>query len=171
METKEKIISTLRGTGRENIEKVIAYMEKGFFDAPASVVHHNNFRGGLAKHSLEVYEEAMKLNEISAMPKDSITLCALLHDICKADQYFMSEDDKPKSDGEKLKKGHGLRSVYILTRRCELPLNYDEVMAIWWHMGEHERSKSQYEKEYRDSTGVELCKLIQEADSIAAKIE
>ena len=42
--TKERIVSLLRSTGRENIETVIAHLEKeGFFEKPASVVNHNNF--------------------------------------------------------------------------------------------------------------------------------
>ena len=165
---KDTIISLLKSTGRENINKVIDFLEKNsFFDAPASVQFHNNFAGGLAKHSLEVYREAMKLNEKMNLPVTSVTLCSLLHDVCKHDQYVMSEG-RPTSIPACLKKGHGHRSMYILTRKCGLPLNYDESMAIWWHMGEHEQSKEWCQKEYEDACKIPLCKLIQQADSIAA---
>lgn len=165
---KTDIINLLRSTGRENIERVISWMEsRGFFDSPASVTKHNNFRGGLAKHSLEVYYEAMKLNEEQDLPRSSVILCSILHDICKADQYEIVKD-QPVRIQDKYDLGHGKRSMYILKRGCQLPLNYDEEMAIWWHMGEHEQSKDDNKKEYKESQSIGLCKLIQQADGIAA---
>ena len=60
---KDSIISLLRATGRENVERVIAWLEThSFFEVPASVSKHNAFRGGLAKHSLDVYHVAMEFN-------------------------------------------------------------------------------------------------------------
>lgn len=65
MGIKEKITELLLSTGRENIGNVLEYMESnGFFTAPASVSNHNNNEGGLAKHSLDVYEEAMRLSNV-----------------------------------------------------------------------------------------------------------
>ena len=166
---EERIKSLLRSTGRENIEKVIDWMNRNdFFVAPASVVHHNNFRGGLAKHSLEVYEEAIRLNSVAKLPISSVTLCALLHDVCKSDQYSVDELGSPASVRENIKKGHGRRSMFILKRGCALPLNYDEEMAIWWHMGEHEQSKDYFPDLFNDSMNIPLCALIQQADSNAA---
>ena len=166
---RQEIISLLRSTGRENIEEVISWMVTGgFFDAPASVSFHNAFQGGLAKHSYEVYQEAAKLNLEAGLPENSVIICSLLHDACKADQYAM-KDGKPVRITANIEKGHGRRSVFILKRGCQLPLNYDEEMAIWWHMGIHEVSKDRFPKEYKDSSGIKLCRLIQEADSLAAK--
>ena len=70
----------------------------------------------------------------------------------------------PKRDEEKKKKGHGKRSMYIIIRGCQVPLNYDEAMAIWWHMGENEESKRFHEQEYTDSLKIKLCELIKSAD-------
>ena len=165
---KKEIIALLKSTGRENIDKVIEYMEeKGFFESPASELHHNNFKGGLAKHSLEVYCEAVKLNEEKGMPTNSIIICSLLHDICKADQYGIN-NNKPVKDNKKCNKGHGRRSMFILKRTCQLPLNYDEEMAIWWHMGSHEPHLKKFKDEYESSCSIELCNLIRKADGIAA---
>ena len=165
---KDRIISLLRSTMRENIEKVICWLESNnFFDSPASVKHHNNFKGGLAKHSLEVCDEALKLNKDACLPVNSVILCSLLHDVCKADQYVM-HNGQPASIRAQLDRGHGKRSMYILKRKCQLPLNYDEEMAIWWHMGEYEPSKDTNKEEYQDSQNIELCRLIQKADGIAA---
>ncbi len=68
MDIKEKITELLLSTGRENIGNVLEYMEShGFFTAPASVSNHNNNEGGLAEHSLDAYEEAIRLN--SQLPR------------------------------------------------------------------------------------------------------
>jgi hypothetical protein len=69
---------------------------------------------------------------------------------------------------ENMMKGHGRRSMYMLIRECQLPLNYNEAMAIWWHMGEYERSKKWCADEYEKSKTIPLCSLIQEADKRAA---
>ena len=165
---KDVICKLLKSTGRENMDKVISYLEShGFYDSPASVKRHNNFRGGLAKHSLEVYQAAMELNKEAKLPESSVIICSLLHDVCKIDQYVMHKDHPVRVD-ENCHKGHGRRSMFILKRGCSLPLNYDEEMAIWWHMGEHEVSKDCFLDDYLESKNIELCKLIQRADGIAA---
>ena len=170
---KNTIISLLRATGRDHIESMISWMEKNaFFEASASVNRHNAFIGGLAKHSLDVYNEAMALNASQGLPETSVTLCALLHDVCKADQYYVDADGNPQCNKYKKNKGHGLRSLFIITRAGKLPLNYDEAMAIWWHMGENEESlkrhRDKYENYFEESKKIDLCKLIRKADGIAA---
>lgn len=160
--SKDKFIALLRSTGRENIDRVIHWLEaNSFFDAPASV-HYHNFKGGLVKHSLEVCEEALELNKEAGLPENSVIICSLLHDVCKVDQYVMF-NGQPVSIRVNLDKGHGKRSVSILKHRCFLPLDYDEEMAIWWHMGEQEPSKDTDNNEYQKSQSIELCRLIQKA--------
>ena len=166
---KETIVSLLQSTGRDNIDRLIAWLEdRAFFEAPASKSKHNAFPGGLAKHSLDVYNEAMKLNASSGLPVASVTLCALLHDVCKTDQYFMDDDGTAQRNRQNLAKGHGLRSLFIVARGCGVHLNHDEAMAIWWHMGIHEPSRVKYPTYYEQSKEIPLCQLIQEADAIAA---
>ncbi len=162
---EQQIMGLLKSTGRENIDTLIKWMQENhFFSAPASVVHHNNVRGGLAKHSLDVFHEAMKLNKNAKLPINSVKLCALLHDICKADQYGFDDHYKPVSYKDKLEKGHGRRSLFIVKRKCMVPLNYSEEMAIWWHMGKYEPSLDRFQSEYNESTQDDLCKLIRQAD-------
>lgn len=170
-EDEQKIVNLLKSTKRENIDELIKWMrENNFFSAPASVVHHNNFKGGLAKHSLEVFYEALKLNKEAKLPMNSIILCSLLHDICKADQYGFDEFCRPVSYKEKLAKGHGRRSMFIVNRRCRIPLNYYEEMAIWWHMGDHEPNIQEHQAQFFESNHLELCLLIRQADSNAASV-
>ena len=169
---KDTIVSLLKSTGRENIDTMISWMENhSFFEASASVKHHNAFVGGLAKHSLDVYYEAMELNKKAKLPITSVTLCALLHDVCKSDQYYIDGSGFPRGNKATIDKGHGLRSAFIVTRSGKLPLNYDEFMAIWWHMGEFEESLKHhdYQVQFAESQNNELCKLIHEADNNAAK--
>lgn len=166
---RERIIGLLRSTQRENIGKVIEWLdENAFFEAPASTDKHNCFPGGLAKHSLEVYGEASALNRAAELPEPSVILCSLLHDVCKADQFVM-EGSRAVRVAKNIRKGHGRRSMFILKWGCLLPLNYEEEMAVWWHMGEHEKSKDDFPKEYSDSLSIELCRLIRSADGIAAR--
>ena len=166
---RERIISLLNSTGRENVDRLIDWMDhNSFFEAPASGVRHNNFRGGLAKHSLDVYDNAINMNAAKGLPITSITLCALLHDICKADQFYMDANGKAQCNRRNEQKGHGIRSMFIVTRGCALPLNYDEAMAIWWHMGKNEKSKDRFPKEYNESKTIPLVELINKADGKAA---
>ena len=73
-ETKMEIIDLLRKTGRENIDKVVEWLEQNrFFEAMASINHHNHYYGGLACHSLNVYHLATKMNaeRETPLPEDS----------------------------------------------------------------------------------------------------
>lgn len=169
-EQKNKIIGLLKQTGRENIDKVVEWMEQNrFFESPASISHHNAFYGGLATHSFEVYEEAVKLNaeREEPLPEDSVVLCALLHDLCKSNLYYYDKKARSmKKRQEIADQGHGIRSVKIL-KSCGLPLSREEELAIWWHMGEHEEPFDQPEV-YESTKSIPLCNLIRKADHMAA---
>lgn len=147
---KEKIIELLKSVNRVGMDKLIEYLEKDtdFFSAPASTQYHSNNIGGLAKHSLNVYnllqekiERHYKNGEIS---DQSVKICSLLHDVCKIN--FYKEGFKWAKDAENkwIKEktwvvedsfpvGHGEKSVFILQRFIEL--TDEEVAAIRFHMG------------------------------------
>ena len=177
METQtdqERVEALLRATNRSGVEKLITWLEKkSYFTAPASVCFHNHVDGGLAHHSLQVYDLAMRLRSewiaegkatAEELPEDGVTLSTLLHDVCKHDVYFM-KDGEPQCDKEKRKLGHGRRSMMLLIKTIGFPLNYNEMMAIWWHMGnEHEPSYQYYKSEYKESETIPLCVLIRKAD-------
>ena len=164
---KWRIMSLLKSTGRPNIDRLIYGIQKVFFDAPASKNYHNAFRGGLAKHSLDVYNEAMELNKSFGLPEDSVTICALLHDICKYDQYYIDHDGRPQRNEQNITKGHGLRSKELI-EQYGVDLSLDEKMAIWWHMGQYEPSKADFPQVYEEASSIPLCQLLQKADGIAA---
>ena len=139
---KATIISLLKSTGRKGVDNVISHLEEGdFFRVPASVNHHNNFEGGLAKHSLDVYREAMNLYDdltaklpylITVLNRESLTLCSLLHDVCKMNVFCIR-------NGQSCKTGipnnpHGTKSLKWLLD-WGLELTEQEQIAIAWHMG------------------------------------
>jgi 23S rRNA maturation-related 3'-5' exoribonuclease YhaM len=168
---KYQIINLLKQTGRENIDKVVEWMEQhGFFESFASITHHNAWYGGLAAHSFDVYEEAVKLNaeREKPLPEDSVMLCSLLHDLCKAGLYYYDKEARvTKKRPEIAAQGHGIRSLKIL-ESCGLPLSREEALAIWWHMGEHEEPFNQPEI-YESTKNIPLCNLIRRADHLAAE--
>ena len=149
---KERFIGLLRNTKREGIEDLINFLEKSdFFTAPSSTRFHGAFKGGLLLHSLNVYDNFIKLKNSRIFPLDekidetSYVICPLLHDICKT--YFYAEDTrnvKNKETGQweqvpyytvddKIPYGHGEKSVMMVEQYIKL-LPYER-FAIRWHMG------------------------------------
>lgn len=59
-----RIKELLKNTGREGIDDLISYMEENdFFTSPCSTRYHLAEEGGLATHSLNVYENILRINE------------------------------------------------------------------------------------------------------------
>lgn len=145
-ENKERIISILReNVTRKGIDKLIDWLEKtDFFDAPASTKFHSAYAGGLAQHSLNVYEVFMdKHFDENIDNKESVAIVTLLHDLCKANFYKVSKRNQ-KIDGrwqevdfytieDVFPYGHGEKSVFLIERFMRL--NIEEACAIRWHMG------------------------------------
>ncbi len=193
-QNRERFCQILRETGVDNIDNVIAYLDElKFFEAPASARNHFNFPGGLALHSLNVYDMAMKLREsvvalrpdsAELLAPESIAIAALLHDVCKADIYRRTlrrqkneigvwEDiEGYEVDYSALPVGHGEKSVIMLLR-AGLDLEDDELMAIRWHMGPWDLPAQSIEmdKSYRKAQQKSpLVPLIHTADTLAAQI-
>ena len=175
---KEVIIQTLSAAGRAGMDRVLVELEQnGFYDAPGSIKYHSNYRGGLAEHSLAVYRCAMDLKRshpktYGSVSDESIAVTALLHDICKADVYFIKPDGRPGKSMRRFPIGHGEKSVIMLLR-LGLELSEEEMLAIRWHMGEHTFAEKSVDSENfyaaLKSPGKNLIRLIQKADGMAAK--
>ena len=138
---KEECITLLRSTNRDKIEDLITHITSmGYFEAPGSLKHHR-FVGGLVSHSLETYHKAMELREEKIrdgfspdlMPKDSVIIAALMHDLCKADVLRYSSETH-KVYVCKSHKGHSQRSVRQVGY-SGFQLTSIEKEAILWHMG------------------------------------
>ena len=145
-EWKARYIELLRSTGREGIESLIQYLEEetDFFTAPASTKWHGAVYGGLLHHSLEVYKLLENFSKpLKDVSKETLILCALLHDICKTNMYVVRKRNV-KVDGrwqeeesfaieDQFPFGHGEKSVYLCMRHIQL--TPEEALAIRWHMG------------------------------------
>lgn len=117
-----------------------------FFTAPASTKFHCACEGGLAQHSISVYHTLREKHfEDGVDSEESFAICALLHDLCKAQFYKVSTRNvKNESTGQWEKQpyysvedmfpyGHGEKSVFLIERFMRL--KPAEAMAIRWHMG------------------------------------
>lgn len=146
---------------RENItrpgaDKLMDWLEStDFFTAPASTRFHLAEPGGLVAHSVHVYERMREafVNEIdrdhgaveiSDQEEETVAICGLLHDICKANFYAVEMRNRKNEQGQwekypfyivddQLPYGHGEKSVYIASGFMKL--TREEAMAIRWHMG------------------------------------
>lgn len=138
---------------RPGAAKLLAWIESSdFFAAPASTRFHLSSPGGLLEHSLHVFErmKAICANEATITPgfnepsMETIAVCGLLHDICKANFYAVEMRNRKNDQGrweqypfyvvdDKLPYGHGEKSVYIISGFMRL--SREEAMAIRWHMG------------------------------------
>lgn len=144
MDNKELIIKLLKETERPGIDKLISYLKStDYFAAPASSKYHLCEEGGLAKHSLNVYFNLLKMAE-NKYSEDSLKIVALLHDICKINTYKKSTKNIQNKNGKwepiqtyvvdnELPLGHGEKSVILIQKFIEL--TEEEILAIRWHMG------------------------------------
>lgn len=145
--TKKKFIDAFKtAVTRAGSDELINWIcdKTDFFTAPASSRFHSAFEGGLAEHSLNVYNVMIdKYND--SKPDESMAICALLHDLCKAEFYKVSQRNvKNEATGQwekvnyytvedKFPFGHGEKSVFLIERFMRLKV--DEAIAIRWHMG------------------------------------
>ena len=135
-----------REVSRPGADKLLDWLSTtDFFKAPASTRFHGACEEGLVMHSLNVYHALMDRFFEEGDNPESMAVCGLLHDLCKANYYktgsrnvkneatgqwekvpiFMVEDQFPY--------GHGEKSVYLIERFIRL--KPAEAVAIRWHMG------------------------------------
>lgn len=72
---------------------------------------HHNWKGGLAQHCLGVCNVALALDK--SLPRDSIIIAGILHDVCKASKLYVSQDGVIHHNSIHI-KGHGCRSIRLL---------------------------------------------------------
>jgi len=140
---------------REGIDKFLEYLTSAssdFFTAPASTRFHASYEGGLAKHSLNVYDnlksylesERAKNSLMLDYSDETIALVSLFHDVCKINTYKQGTRNVKDERGvwhsvptyefdDRLPYGHGEKSVYILSGYMKL--TREEAFAIRYHVG------------------------------------
>lgn len=148
MDYKQKFIEYYQANiHREGADRLLEWLQTtDFFTAPASTRYHCACPAGLVMHSINVYEVMMEKHfDPEADSAESFALCALLHDVCKAQFYKVSSRNvKNERTGQWEKVpyyviedafpyGHGEKSVFLIERFVRL--KPAEATAIRWHMG------------------------------------
>ena len=135
-----------REVSRPGADKLLDWLSTtDFFKAPASTRFHGACEEGLVMHSLNVYHALMDRYFEEGDNPESMAVCGLLHDLCKANYYKTgSRNVKNEATGQwekvpvflvedQFPYGHGEKSVYLIERFIRL--KPAEAMAIRWHMG------------------------------------
>lgn len=116
--TKDRVVTLLRGTGRNGIENAISHLDDvGYFDA--GCYGHHTASGGMAEHALEVYD-CMRVGSFAGVSVDSAVIAALFHDLGKS------------AGCRKFDGGHGARSICQLDE-WGVELTEEERSAIACH--------------------------------------
>ena len=146
---KDEIENLLMSTEIVGIDDLLNYMENNsFYDAPCSGRYHLSMPGGLAVHSLNVYNTMIKLNNAldANLNTNSIKIVGLLHDIGKA-SYHGKETYIPNvlkdkklslakpyvTNGALLGIPHEIASLEIISKFIDL--TEDEAMSVVAHNG------------------------------------
>ena len=147
MDQREEFLSIFsQHVARPGADKLLAWLDTtDFFRAPASTRFHGACAGGLLMHSLNVYHCLREHYFEPGDSEESFALCALLHDVCKANFYKPgTRNVKNEATGQWEKVptfniedafpyGHGEKSVFLIERFVRL--KPAEAVAIRWHMG------------------------------------
>ncbi len=132
---------------REGSQKLLEWLQTtDFFTTPASTKFHGACEQGLVMHSISVYKTMMEKHfDPETDNSESFAICALLHDLCKAQFYKISTRNVKNDETGQWEKrpfytvddafpfGHGEKSVYLIERFMRL--KPAEAIAIRWHMG------------------------------------
>ena len=119
--TKDRIISLLSEVDRKGIDNLIQFIQDSNYTTSARCYSHHKCHQGLMMHSLEVLDNMLK-NNLAGIPRESIILVALCHDLGKA-----------RLNGRKIGGGnHPQRSIDILNK-CGVALTDEERNAILNH--------------------------------------
>ena len=132
---------------REGADTLLEYLL-----SPASTRFHSAYEGGLAQHSLNVYDclcdylnrGRVKNTYHLEASEETVAIVSLLHDLCKINCYKPGFRNVKDDNGvwqkvptfefdDQLPYGHGEKSVYIITGFMRL--SREEAFAIRYHMG------------------------------------
>lgn len=186
----------LKRIKRPGADKLLDWLENtsDFFEAPASTRYHLAVPGGLCQHSFNVYTRLIEefiqekrryttdpIVSLTDAEYERIAICALLHDVCKADFYTVELRNKKDENGKWISYpaysiddqcpfGHGEKSVYIIS--AFMKLSREEALAIRWHMGGFDESvKGGSTAQSQAFNKYTLCTLLHIADLKAAYID
>ncbi len=173
---KKEILELFSFVKREGKKNLINWLsESNFFTSPASTMFHGNYKGGLAKHSLMVYQEFDRLIEYYSLdvPRESRIISGIFHDCCKIDFYEDNllksgniSESKPYKTKDLFPIGHGEKSVMLLQKY--ISPTEQEAILIRWHMGFDDPAWNDY-REKVEASYPEVI-LFQHADKQVSSI-
>ncbi len=173
----DQYFKLLSSVNRKGMKKLINWLRDpgtGFTDAPASrsEKYHHCYPGALIEHSLKMYAvlgDLVKKFKVK-LSEESIIIIALLHDICKAGTYELS-NERSKIGYEKNDRypiGHGDKSIIMVQQFIKLTM--DEAMAIRWHMGPFDPAYLEYQGSIKNAGYHRIVSAAFSADYIAAQL-
>ena len=126
MTAKEEFIEIYNQyINRKGADELLEWIERtDFFTAPASTRYHCSCEGGLVMHSVSVFNTMMEKHfDEETDSIESFAICALLHDLCKAQFYKVStrnvknEETYRAQNAPKARRGYGNPLAYGRVRR------------------------------------------------------
>lgn len=157
---RDKVIRLLTATKRKGIHSLIKYMvDEGFFETPASRCGHNDHKGGLAEHSLDVTEMLIAFNSdidfsrcvdpgqnpLPLKPQN-LVIAGIGHDFCKINRYLPDEGDGYTLDPDR-DRYHAKLSITRISKYIKLePI---EELMIRYHMGPYGLKELDKNGEYK----------------------
>ncbi len=148
MDVIKEFREELKVVKRKGVLDLMTYLQStDFFKAPASTRFHGNHEQGLAMHSLYVLDAARHISKLidekEAPSEESLIICSLFHDVCKANFYVKGKRNKKTDKGwieievwevkDQFPMGHGEKSLYLIQKFVKL--SNEEALAIRWHLG------------------------------------
>lgn len=149
MDNKELFVNICQDKiKRAGLVDLLTWLEKSdFYTCPASTRFHGSYESGLLEHSLNVYNEFVRL--LKAYPEihvsdESAAIMSLFHDLCKVNMYVTEKRNRKNESGlwetydaYTIKEkfcfgGHGSKSVFIIQNYIKL--TPEEAAAINCHM-------------------------------------
>lgn len=154
---KADFLTIYKDIRRPGADKLLAWLKStDFFTAPAGAKHHGAHAGGLAVHSLNVWNRLREITlrdtidgkailDLTPETNETVAILALLHDVCKVGVYHTEtkrrrnpdtgtwEDYQAYTFRDPFPLGHGEKSLFLITKY--MALTEEEALAIRWHMG------------------------------------
>ena len=156
---RDLYIDILESVDREGIDNLIKFIKTtDFFEAPASTIYHNNFKGGLCLHSINVYYNALKVAEgfYEQIPMDSLKVACLLHDISKADFYELYIQNKKNYNANGASKDTAGRFDWVTVERYKVRDSMDRPFVY----GDHGTNSYMIASKFIKINEAEACAII-----------
>ncbi len=138
-------------TREKEVRDFIRFLEEEtlWLTSPASTRFHNDFEGGLLKHSISVAETLIKVKGIlaPAIDNESCVIVGLFHDVGKVGfpgkPYYLANPQgselrskrKYIVNREVVPMGLAVRSLFLVSQY--VPLTEEEAQAITYHDGQY----------------------------------